>query len=745
MSFSSVFAHSLFFLHCFASTDLCYRMLLCLCCLLCCCRLHLIFAAAVPCILHLCFTYSLDSHRQHVGVFVCHLLLPFEFSFSLVFASLSSHFRLMQCGRSPSTCLSFCLPPPFRVLLSSLCSLCYFCVLLTTHSLPFFPECKAHLTTAHSRCDEFFASHFPMWSSTSNSMSWYLLYLRGSTLIFPQHPLTATFLFFSPLNSFLSMFCRSDVFVPLHSLSLKHMKAYVMCLAGHLILTFSVDIAIFCNRLPHQLFNFLFSWVLHETLWLRLYYGAGLLEPCCILQFKFFLPPLSWKTFFSMLAIYFVHSVVPFVLHFLNGWVHSLYLERPSSWLDTFSRLFFSSKLSICSSVLLRSFPSFRLISSSVSDESISSFFFFHTTIILKDIRSLLMLQCCFPLLFSCVSTLFLGSRYKAGLSVSMSFFPLFQLFLFASCLLSHLMLIVFPLFVLTYTVMLGFPTRSLIMPPLSILLSIEREDVLLELVSLIFSFWTDELSEPATGCGSVHFWQQSNILEHNWKIGLMVVPNVSKLSGKTRRLTWRMTLPTFVSPKLSKSAMLITLSEVNTITPEPTGKTRRPEARCCWLSCLSSSPSQQCQSRCHSIRSSHRKHCSSCGPKWWCCRPDANKFPIPPSITLLVIFFSWSSVRVHLLATSEIESFTHCRTHLITGFAEFSWFGIVSSLSNTTSGSVDSCIRRVATPPSSTSWSHPSVSGATGICSSVVSLILSTGKQSRNHANMQSSIRCEL
>ena len=42
----------------------------------------------------------------------------------MIVASLSSLFRLMQHGKSPSTCLSFSLPPPFPVLLSSLWPLC---------------------------------------------------------------------------------------------------------------------------------------------------------------------------------------------------------------------------------------------------------------------------------------------------------------------------------------------------------------------------------------------------------------------------------------------------------------------------------------------------------------------------------------------------------------------------------------------------------------------------------------------
>ena len=88
------------------------------------------------------------------------LLPPYllKFSYSLIFASLSSLFRLMQHGKSQSTCCSFCI------------FVC-FCVNTTTHSLRFFSAFLTHLTTAHNRCDDFFANHFSIFSSTSDSMS----------------------------------------------------------------------------------------------------------------------------------------------------------------------------------------------------------------------------------------------------------------------------------------------------------------------------------------------------------------------------------------------------------------------------------------------------------------------------------------------------------------------------------------------------------------------------------------------
>ena len=49
---------------------------------------------------------------------------------------------------------------------------------VTTRSISFFPASLSHLSTAHSRCDEFFDCHVSICSSFSDSMSWYLIYLR---------------------------------------------------------------------------------------------------------------------------------------------------------------------------------------------------------------------------------------------------------------------------------------------------------------------------------------------------------------------------------------------------------------------------------------------------------------------------------------------------------------------------------------------------------------------------------------
>ena len=142
----------------------------------------------------------LQRHRslQPIAVFV--LLLPsllllmlLSSSSSLrIFVFLSFLFHclrflcLMQHGKPPSACVSFfCLLPPSLFLLSSLWFLC-FSVDTTARGLPLFNASLSFNKTAHNRCDECFANHLSTCSSTSDSMSWNLWYLREP----PWHVLT---------------------------------------------------------------------------------------------------------------------------------------------------------------------------------------------------------------------------------------------------------------------------------------------------------------------------------------------------------------------------------------------------------------------------------------------------------------------------------------------------------------------------------------------------------------------------
>ena len=105
---------------------------------------------------------------------------------------------------------------------------------------------------------------------------------------------------FSPFQFFPLHIRWSDVLVPF-MLSLWSRKAYVMGLAGHFILTFSVDIPITSIVSPGICST---SCSVESPLnpLLRLYHSSGLLELCCTPYFLFYLSLLSWKTF-DMLVI----------------------------------------------------------------------------------------------------------------------------------------------------------------------------------------------------------------------------------------------------------------------------------------------------------------------------------------------------------------------------------------------------------------------------------------------------------
>ena len=129
----------------------------CFCCLLSCSSdrcfpaHRFVFAVSFAAAAFVFFTKA--SHTQwHVPVDVS----KFES------ASSSSSFRifvpLILVSLSPSACLSFCLPPPSLFLFSS-----FFCVSVQMWLLVVFPSSVrllSHLTTAHSRCDEFLPTIF---------------------------------------------------------------------------------------------------------------------------------------------------------------------------------------------------------------------------------------------------------------------------------------------------------------------------------------------------------------------------------------------------------------------------------------------------------------------------------------------------------------------------------------------------------------------------------------------------------
>ena len=112
------------------------------------------------------------------------------FVFFFALSSMLSFLCLMHAGKSPSTFLSLSLPPPSLVFLLVCWFPCDAVCLLTSHSLTFFSSFQADLSTAHSRCDEFFYCHFSICPSTSDSVSWYLMYARFPLLACLYHNLT---------------------------------------------------------------------------------------------------------------------------------------------------------------------------------------------------------------------------------------------------------------------------------------------------------------------------------------------------------------------------------------------------------------------------------------------------------------------------------------------------------------------------------------------------------------------------
>mmetsp|Transcript_7756 Transcript_7756/g.22984 ORF Transcript_7756/g.22984 Transcript_7756/m.22984 type:complete len:229 (+) Transcript_7756:1003-1689(+) len=75
-------------------------------------------------------------------------------------------------------------------------------------------------------------------------------------------------------------------------------------------------------------------------------------------------------------------------------------------------------------------------------------------------------------------------------------------------------------------------------------------------------------------------------------------------------------------------------------------------------------------------------------------------------------------AMREYLVLSAGMESLSSCRMHLNSGFVVLFGSGREPSLANFSSISLPLWIRRVASPPSSTSWSQPSLPGTVIICS---------------------------
>merc|ERR1719198_1707609 len=75
-------------------------------------------------------------------------------------------------------------------------------------------------------------------------------------------------------------------------------------------------------------------------------------------------------------------------------------------------------------------------------------------------------------------------------------------------------------------------------------------------------------------------------------------------------------------------------------------------------------------------------------------------------------------AILLYLVLSTWIESLSVCSTHLNSGLVVLSGSGSVPSLANFSSNSLPLWMSKVASPPSSTSWSQPSLPGQVIICS---------------------------
>mmetsp|Transcript_122758 Transcript_122758/g.172928 ORF Transcript_122758/g.172928 Transcript_122758/m.172928 type:complete len:257 (-) Transcript_122758:27-797(-) len=76
------------------------------------------------------------------------------------------------------------------------------------------------------------------------------------------------------------------------------------------------------------------------------------------------------------------------------------------------------------------------------------------------------------------------------------------------------------------------------------------------------------------------------------------------------------------------------------------------------------------------------------------------------------------AAMRVYLVLSTWIESLSSCKMHLNSALVVLEGSGRLPSLANFSSNSLPLWISRVASPPSSTSWSQPSAPGTVIICS---------------------------
>merc|ERR1740139_1503532 len=97
----------------------------------------------------------------------------------------------------------------------------------------------------------------------------------------------------------------------------------------------------------------------------------------------------------------------------------------------------------------------------------------------------------------------------------------------------------------------------------------------------------------------------------------------------------------------------------------------------------------------------------------------DAISFKrITPVVVSSLTPLHFAAMREYLVLSTGIESFSNCRMHLNSALSVLLGSGKDPSLANFASYSLPLCINKVASPPSSTSWSQPSSPGTVIICS---------------------------
>merc|ERR1719321_1366412 len=168
--------------------------------------------------------------------------------------------------------------------------------------------------------------------------------------------------------------------------------------------------------------------------------------------------------------------------------------------------------------------------------------------------------------------------------------------------------------------------------------------------------------------------------------------------------------------------------------------KTRAPQPRMAWARPLPTSPKPQIKARLPPIITSVARIMES-GKEWRQPYTLSNLDFVTQSLTLMAgkrssplpaISFNRSTpvvvssltplhaaaILVYLVLSCWMESFKVCNTHLNSGLSVLFGSGKDPSFANLASNSLPLWIKSVASPPSSTNWSQPSLPGTVIICS---------------------------